>query len=213
MEAELQELADHLAKHGLQVAHEGAAPQSLRVTHPLNASLSDEIAMAEGRYVTDFGYEVGPFGEERECAGRIAHMLAATPQGSTCWIPPSGLAAELTPAGVHWDACQVPAYLGDRVLARLGRESGAVIRDPYGRRLTWLIDPLATRGWAIPEATCIQLLSTAQHVTEPPAWCTRSSFAHWARGWAEHGLTDARLLHVVIRAEHGPRERESRAEW
>ncbi|WP_461015688.1 hypothetical protein, partial [Streptomyces daliensis] len=104
----------------------------------------------------------------------------------------------------------VPAYLGDRVLARLGRESGAVIRDPYGNRLTWLVPPGTTSGWVIPETSWVQLLSTTQHVTVPPGWCTRSAFTHWARGWAEHGLTDARLLYVVldavIRAEHGPRE-------
>ncbi|MGW7515443.1 hypothetical protein ACWGJ2_07595 [Streptomyces sp. NPDC054796] len=131
------------------------------------------------------------------------------------WVPPTGVAAELLPAGVHWDGVAVPAYLGDRVLARLGRESGAVIRDPYGHRLTWLVPPGTTGGWVIPEITCVQLLSVTQHLTVPPDWCTRSAFTHWARGWAEHGLTDARLLYVVldavIRAEHGPREYASGA--
>ncbi|GAB2806364.1 hypothetical protein [Streptomyces daliensis] len=131
------------------------------------------------------------------------------------WAPPSGVAAELLPAGVFWDGVAVPAYLGRQVLARLGRESGAVIRDPYGYRLTWLVPPGATRGWVVPETSWVQLLGTAQHLTVPPGWCTRSAFTHWVRGWAEHGLTDARLLHVVldavIRAEHGPREYESGA--
>ncbi|MGW7517594.1 hypothetical protein ACWGJ2_18585 [Streptomyces sp. NPDC054796] len=134
----------------------------------------------------------------------------SAPTSTPPWAPPTGVAAELLPAGVHWDACKVPAHLGDRVLVRLGRESGAVIRDPYGRRLTWLVPPGTTRGWAVPETSCVQLLSTAQHVTVPPGWCTRSSFTRWVRGWAEHGLTDARLLYVVldavIRAEYGPRE-------
>ncbi|GAB2819119.1 hypothetical protein [Streptomyces daliensis] len=129
---------------------------------------------------------------------------------TTQWSPPSSLTAELLPAGVHWDACKVPAYLGERVLVRLGRESGAVIRDPYGRRLTWLVPPGTTNGWDIPETTCVQLLGITQHLTVPPGWCTRSAFTHWVRGWAEHGLTDARLLYVVldavIRAEHGPRD-------
>ncbi|MBR7676629.1 hypothetical protein KDA82_27215 [Streptomyces daliensis] len=126
------------------------------------------------------------------------------------------MAAELLPAGVHWEAVVVPSYLGDRVLARLGRESGAVICDPYGHRLIWLVPPGTTQGWVVPEATCVQLLSVAQHVTVPPGWCTRSAFTHWVRGWAEHGLTDARLLYVVldavILAEHGPREHESGAQ-
>ncbi|MGW7517379.1 hypothetical protein ACWGJ2_17490 [Streptomyces sp. NPDC054796] len=128
------------------------------------------------------------------------------------WAPPSGVAAELLPAGVYWDAVQVPAYLGDRVLDRLGRESGAVIRDPFSRRLTWLVDPRATQGWTVPEASCVQLLSTTQYLTIPPGWCTRSASPHWTRPWDAHGLTDARLLHVVldavIRAEHGPRDDE-----
>ncbi|MGW7519159.1 hypothetical protein ACWGJ2_26590 [Streptomyces sp. NPDC054796] len=139
------------------------------------------------------------------------------PQTATQWAPPTGVAAELLPAGVFWDAAVVPVYLGDRVLARLGRESGAVIRDPYGNRLTWLVPPGATRGWVIPETSWVQLLSTTQYLTIPPAWCTRSMSPHWLRGWAEHGLTDARLLYVVldavIRAEHGPREHESGAGW
>ncbi|WP_461015696.1 hypothetical protein, partial [Streptomyces daliensis] len=109
----------------------------------------------------------------------------------------------------------IPSYLGDRVLARLGRESGAVIRDPYGRRLTWLVPPHATEGWVVPETSWVQLLSTTQHVTVPPGWCTRSASPHWIRSWADHGLTDARLLYVVldavIRAEHGPREHEGGA--
>ncbi|MBR7674560.1 hypothetical protein [Streptomyces daliensis] len=67
----------------------------------------------------------------------------------------------------------------------------------------------------MPETSWVQLLGTAQHVTVPPGWCTRSAFTHWLRPWAEHGLTDARLLYVVldavIRAEQGPREDESGA--
>ncbi|MBR7674087.1 hypothetical protein [Streptomyces daliensis] len=109
----------------------------------------------------------------------------------------------------------MPTYLGDRVLARLGRESGATIRDPYGHRLIWLVDPLATRGWVVAAISCVQLLSATQYLTVPPGWCTRSMSPHWLRPWAEHGLTDARLLYVVldavIRAEHGPREYESGA--
>ncbi|GAB2800270.1 hypothetical protein GCM10027091_35090 [Streptomyces daliensis] len=135
--------------------------------------------------------------------------------GTTPWAPPTGVTAVLEPAGVHWDAATVPAYLGDRILARLGRESGAVIRDPYGHRLTWLVPPGTTREWTVPETSWVQLLSIAQHLTIPPGWCTRSAFTHWIRSWDPHGLTDARLLYVVldavIRAEHGPREYESGA--
>ncbi|MGW7517451.1 hypothetical protein ACWGJ2_17855 [Streptomyces sp. NPDC054796] len=134
----------------------------------------------------------------------------STVTSTPSWAPPVGLAAVLEPAGVHWDACQVPAYLGDQMLARLGRESGAVIRDPYGRRLIWLVPPRATREWVVPETSWVQLLSTTQYLTVPPVWCTRSMSPHWMRPWAAHGFTDARLLYVVldavIRAEHGPRE-------
>ncbi|GAB2830108.1 hypothetical protein [Streptomyces daliensis] len=131
------------------------------------------------------------------------------------WAPPSGVAAEMLPAGVHWDAVSSPSYLGDRVLARLGRESGAVIRDPYGHRLIWLVPPRTTEGWVVPETSWVQPLSVTQYLTVPPVWCTRSASPHWIRGWADHGLTDARLLYVVldavIRAEHGPREHEGGA--
>ncbi|MEV7871526.1 hypothetical protein AB0P17_36750 [Streptomyces sp. NPDC088124] len=44
------------------------------MTNPLHGT--DEIIAHPDRYVTSYGYEVGEPGHEKECATRIAQLLA-----------------------------------------------------------------------------------------------------------------------------------------
>ncbi|WP_309029339.1 hypothetical protein [Streptomyces alfalfae] len=75
MDTDLQRLAAHLEKHGLRVA--ACDPElRLHVSNPLNSRLGEEIALAGGRYVTGFDYEIGDQGDEEACAERVARILA-----------------------------------------------------------------------------------------------------------------------------------------
>ncbi|MCX5411889.1 hypothetical protein [Streptomyces sp. NBC_00059] len=81
---DLQRLAGYLREHGLQVV--ALEPElRLHASNPLHGLLTEEIVAADGRYVTSFGSEIGEEGRERECAHRVAHLLAAsgvTPVGA-----------------------------------------------------------------------------------------------------------------------------------
>lgn len=105
----------------------------------------------------------------------------------------------------------VPEYLAGRVLVRLGKQTGAVLRDPYRHRVVWLVKPGATADWDLPGAACVQLLTGRQLIPVPPLQCTRSPHLHWARTWtSERGHTDAdllgRALDEAIALALGPRE-------
>ncbi|MFJ1698200.1 hypothetical protein ACIOHC_24295 [Streptomyces sp. NPDC088252] len=72
---DLQKLAGHLRSHGLQVAT--LEPElRLHASNPLHGMLTEEIVAIDGRYVTSFEYEIGEQGHERQCAARIAYLLA-----------------------------------------------------------------------------------------------------------------------------------------
>jgi hypothetical protein len=75
---DLQSLADHVKKRGLQVLV-NEPEMRLLATNPLNSRLSEEITAAGDRYVTSFDYEIGERGREPECAERIARILALGP--------------------------------------------------------------------------------------------------------------------------------------
>lgn len=126
-------------------------------------------------------------------------MNAADPATPMSWTPPPGPDAELTEAGVWWDAVRVPGYLGDRVLERLGDAGGAVIRDPQAHRLHWLVTPGAADGWRIPDVAGVHVLGAASWVSVPPAGRLCSAGPHWAVPvTAGCGLTDADLLHRAL---------------
>lgn len=72
---DLQKLAGHLQKHGLQVAMNNTELR-LHVSNPLHGMLNEEIVAVGDRYVTGFGYEIGEHRHEGSCADRIAHLLA-----------------------------------------------------------------------------------------------------------------------------------------
>jgi hypothetical protein len=121
---------------------------------------------------------------------------------------PAGPDPEVQAAGVSWDAVRVPGYLGDRVLAALGEHCGAVIRDPYGHLLYWLIEPGTGDDWVFPDEAHVRILGHGSWVGVPPAECFRSAVLCWARPVRSgRVLTRSRRLHAamqsVIGAEFG----------
>ena len=130
----------------------------------------------------------------------------------TVWWPlPTDLDAELLPAGEWWDAVRVPTYLGEGVLARLGPASGAVIRDPYGSRLYWLIEPGSAQEWVFCEFASVQVLGSASWVTVPPGDRLAPPGPHWAIPCTPTtSLTPAlhlhSALHMTIAQMLGPRQ-------
>jgi len=127
------------------------------------------------------------------------------------WTPPCGLDSELVQAGVQWDAVRAPAYLGDRVTARLGEDSGAVICDPYAQRMYWLILPGMAASWVFPDISYVQVLGTASWVAVPPRDRESPPGPHWAKPVTEgSALTDPSALHTALTAAVGealgPRE-------
>ncbi|MFE0104454.1 hypothetical protein [Streptomyces sp. NPDC059009] len=79
---DLIQLAHCVEAHGLDATVDEAESRLL-VTNPLNSRLTEEIhAVADG-YVTSFDYEIGERGQERECAERIARILAVGTAGSS----------------------------------------------------------------------------------------------------------------------------------
>lgn len=113
------------------------------------------------------------------------------------WTPPPGPDIAMRPAGVAWDAVKFPEDLGDEALLRLGAASGAVIRDPWGHHLYWLIEAGAATGWRLPHTT---VLGPACYLAVPPAARTYGPGPHWAVApSAERQLTCAALLHDTLR--------------
>ncbi|WP_055484556.1 hypothetical protein [Streptomyces sp. WMMB 322] len=82
---------------------------------------------------------------------------------------------------MDWDAVRLPAYLGDRVLARLGDDCGAVIRDPYAHLLYWLIKPGTADDWSFSDEAQVRILGKGSCVVVPPVDCDRSAVVYWAR--------------------------------
>lgn len=134
----------------------------------------------------------------------------AVPRCQQPWAPPEGPDAVQLPAGVWWDAVEVAAYLGKRALAWLGPRSGAVIRDPYGLRLVWLVPPGSGRGWEFPGYVPARVLGAGCCVMVPPAGRLRSAQTHWADAdGAGRLLTDPcelwQALDTAISELFGPR--------
>lgn len=114
------------------------------------------------------------------------------------WSPPDDAISHLLPAGVHWDAVQVPHGVAAQVLKRLDFHTGALIRET-GRCDTWLTVAGATTGWSLPVDSGVQLLGVATHLDVPPADRMSGPRLHWARPWTgERGLTDPDLLRAAV---------------
>lgn len=121
---------------------------------------------------------------------------------------PSGMDVEVREAGVQWDAVCAPAYLGDRALAALDEDTGAVIRDPYNHLLYWLVRCGAADHWRFPEEAHLRILGRGSWVGVPPRERVRSAAAHWVRlPVPGRELTPPHSLHAalqVVIAEGGP---------
>ncbi|MFD5838240.1 hypothetical protein ACFWHV_32525 [Streptomyces collinus] len=45
------------------------------MTNPLHPGLGEIVTAQGGRYLTDYGYEIGEHGDERATADRVAYLL------------------------------------------------------------------------------------------------------------------------------------------
>ncbi|MFI1736564.1 DUF6415 family natural product biosynthesis protein [Streptomyces sioyaensis] len=68
-------LAEHLRANGVAVVWTDAT--ALSASHPLHSAACEDITAEADRYVTSYGYEVGQYGDEREAARRISHLVEA----------------------------------------------------------------------------------------------------------------------------------------
>ncbi|MGW8374248.1 hypothetical protein [Streptomyces sp. ODS28] len=66
-------LAEQLKARGLSVINHDEAV--VHITNPLNPGLVEAVSVRHGRYVTDWGYELGETGDEVGTALRIAFLL------------------------------------------------------------------------------------------------------------------------------------------
>lgn len=105
----------------------------------------------------------------------------------------------MRPAGEWWDAVRVPRNLGEAVLRDLGEETGAVIEDPNGALLYWLVRPGAGAEWSLPPVSGIQVQGSTTHVAVPGP--QRTAGPHWrVPPTRAQCLTDADSLHSALRA-------------
>jgi hypothetical protein len=80
-------LAEQLAARGLSVTNQDQ--DAVSVTNPLHPGLGEIVTAQGGRYLTDYGYEIGEHGDERATADRVAFLLGLpsvrlAQQSTTC---------------------------------------------------------------------------------------------------------------------------------
>lgn len=92
------------------------------------------------------------------------------------WLP-AGRVVSLRAAGQWWDAVRVPRHIGESVLIALGDSSGAVIEDPAGALLYWLVPPGAASGWRFPEFCGVQIQGDTTYLAVPGP--QRTAGPHW----------------------------------
>lgn len=83
----------------------------------------------------------------------------------------------MRPAGQWWDAVRVPRNLGESVLAALGPDCGAVIEDPGGALLYWLVPPGEAAGWQTRPGSGVYVHGAATHLAVPGP--QRTAGPHW----------------------------------
>lgn len=92
------------------------------------------------------------------------------------WLP-AGRVVAMRAAGQWWDAVRVPRHIGENVLTVLGDTSGAVIEDPAGAVLYWLVPPGAASGWVLPQLCGVQIQGDTAHLAVPGP--QRTAGPHW----------------------------------
>ncbi|GJF24831.1 DUF6415 family natural product biosynthesis protein [Streptomyces sp. HO565] len=78
-------LAEQLTARGLTVTKQDVG--TLSVTSPLHLRLGETVTTGDDSYLTDYGYEIGQYGDEPATASRIAFLLGVpVPEaaGSDC---------------------------------------------------------------------------------------------------------------------------------
>ncbi|MFJ4623053.1 hypothetical protein [Streptomyces sp. NPDC088812] len=112
------------------------------------------------------------------------------------WLP-AGRTVAMRPAGQWWDAVRAPRAIALEALGRLGNRTGAVIEDPGGALLYWLVPTGRADGWKMPDDARIRVLGQASSVAVPGPQCTAGP--HWrippTRGRA---LTNPVHLHNAL---------------
>ncbi|AGP56200.1 hypothetical protein [Streptomyces rapamycinicus] len=101
------------------------------------------------------------------------------PTDALPWTPPANCSVQMLPAGRWWDAVQAPRALGEHALRLLGDATGAVIDDPRGKRLAWLIAPGASDPWDMTWLPGIELRGQATYVHVPAVEQTEGPGVHW----------------------------------
>ncbi|MFI2415118.1 hypothetical protein [Streptomyces sp. NPDC018947] len=66
-------LAEQLTARGLSVTKQDEG--TLSVKNPLHFRLGETVTTGGDSYLTDYGYEIGQYGDEPATAGRIAFLL------------------------------------------------------------------------------------------------------------------------------------------
>lgn len=121
------------------------------------------------------------------------------------WMPPSNELPRPVATGVHWDAVRVrDLVVGNAVLARLGRDTGAVIEDGRTGVTYWMIRPRAANAWPVmPE---VSVLGRGDFVAVPPIRLTRGPGPHWrVPFFTDAYLTDPDRLRTALQAALGNR--------
>ncbi|MEU6221913.1 hypothetical protein ABZ845_31105 [Streptomyces sp. NPDC047022] len=112
------------------------------------------------------------------------------------WLP-TGRTVSMRPAGRWWDAVQVPRSMGLDALGHLAGATGAVIEDPGGGLLYWLIPTGSAYTWQMPPGAQVTVLGETNHLIVPGP--QRTSGPHWrippTRG---NTLTDPSTLHDAL---------------
>ncbi|NUP40084.1 MAG: hypothetical protein HOY76_24490 [Streptomyces sp.] len=131
------------------------------------------------------------------------------------WTPPSGHSAQLQPAGTSWDVVRVPRFIGRPALESLGGATGAVIENPIGGVLYWLIEPGAATEWDMSLLPSVEVWGATAYIEVPPVARTTGAGVHW-RVPLRHDrhLTDPAALLAALKiatsAALGPREGATR---
>ncbi|MFD7505289.1 hypothetical protein [Streptomyces sp. NPDC059850] len=116
------------------------------------------------------------------------------------WTPPHSGDVEMIEVGQHWDVVRAPADIGERAVALLGDETGAVIAD-YGL-MYWLIAPGHARTWQRLRRDIHALgaeRAGVAYVGVPPAAHTTGPRLHWHIPMGpDRYLTDADRLHEAL---------------
>lgn len=118
------------------------------------------------------------------------------------WLPPRR-AIRVLPAGRDWDAVRVPRSIGERVLAKLGADTGAVIADSMARLLYWLVRVGAADDWELPPGRSVFVRTSGTYVAVPGPLAISGPV--WRIPVSANGVhTDAERLRTILEAELSP---------